>query len=83
MSSHDASALILSQDVTETLHRLHRYILTSRRHVQNDPWAGLPELTNKDGQHCPDSCNTQAWSASTILDFLEETHKLSQAVKAK
>ncbi|KAH9839825.1 glycoside hydrolase family 13 protein [Rhodofomes roseus] len=68
-------------DITETLHRLHRYVLTSRRHILNDPWAGLPELTNKDGQYCPDSCNTQAWSASTLLDFLEDVHKLSEAKK--
>lgn len=67
------------EDITKTLHHLHGSILTTRRHVVNDPWAGLPELTNKDGELCPDSCNTQAWSASTMLDFLEEVHKLSKA----
>ncbi|KZT10101.1 glycoside hydrolase family 133 protein [Laetiporus sulphureus 93-53] len=64
-------------DSTDTLHRLHRSILASRRHIQNDPWAGLPELTNKDGELCRDSCNTQAWSASTMLDFLEDVQRLS------
>lgn len=33
-------------------------------------WAGLPELTNKDGAFCPDSCFSQAWSASCLLDLL-------------
>ncbi|KZT27841.1 glycoside hydrolase family 133 protein [Neolentinus lepideus HHB14362 ss-1] len=65
------------EDPTETLHYLYRHLLTMRRHVQNDPWAGLPELTNKDGAYCHDSCNTQAWSSSCILDFLETVHKLS------
>lgn len=35
------------------------------------------ELTSVDGAYCYDSCNTQAWSASTILDVLEEMHKIS------
>ncbi|EGN96521.1 glycoside hydrolase family 13 protein [Serpula lacrymans var. lacrymans S7.3] len=64
------------EDNTQTLHHLHKILLPARRYIQNDPWAGIPELTNKDGQHCPHSCNTQAWSASTLLDFLEDVHKM-------
>ena len=67
--------LIATQDRTETLHYLHKLLLPARRHIRDDPWRGIPELTNKDGAHCPDSCNTQAWSASCLLDFLEEVHK--------
>lgn len=67
--------LTLKQDRTETLHYLHTLLLPARRHIRDDPWRGIPELTNKDGEYCRDSCNTQAWSASTILDFLEEVHK--------
>ncbi|KAF7796344.1 hypothetical protein EIP86_007521 [Pleurotus ostreatoroseus] len=65
------------EDPTHTLHYLLRLLLTPRRHIQNDPWAGIPELTNKDGEFCRDSCTTQAWSASTLLDFLETVHKMS------
>jgi glycogen debranching enzyme len=36
------------------------------------PWAGLTELTNKDGAFCADSCPTQAWSASCLIDLFEE-----------
>lgn len=32
-------------------------------------WAGLPELTNKDGSLCRDSSPTQAWSTSCLLDL--------------
>jgi len=57
-------------DRTQTLHYLHELLLEPRRHVEKDAWRGLPELTNENGSFCRDSCNTQAWSASTLLDFL-------------
>lgn len=37
--------------------------------IAQSEWAGLPELTNKDGALCWDSSPTQAWSSSCILDF--------------
>ncbi|KAL5531515.1 hypothetical protein ACEPAG_4392 [Sanghuangporus baumii] len=66
------------EDKDSTLHRLHNYLLPSRRHIQNDPWRGIPELTNENGAFCYDSCATQAWSASTLLDFLEEVHVVNR-----
>ncbi|KIK60308.1 glycoside hydrolase family 13 protein [Collybiopsis luxurians FD-317 M1] len=69
-----------TKDIQITLHRLHQALLVSRNHLQNDPWAGIPELTNGNGQYCADSCNTQAWSASTLLDFLETVHKIDVQV---
>ncbi|KAG6831110.1 hypothetical protein H0H92_012787 [Tricholoma furcatifolium] len=53
-------------------------LLEPRQHIQKDPWAGIPELTNENGSYCRDSCNSQAWSASTLLDFLETVHKLKR-----
>ncbi|KAF8325872.1 glycoside hydrolase family 13 protein [Cantharellus anzutake] len=63
----------------ETLHYLHTLLLPSRKYIRTDPWAGLPELTNADGAYCHDSCRTQAWSASTLLDFLHEVYTLNQS----
>lgn len=40
-----------------------------RRWISESPWAGLTELTNKDGEVCKDSSPTQAWSSSCLLDF--------------
>jgi len=64
--------------VNDTLQYLHNALLVSRAHIQTDPWRGLPELTNHRGAFCHDSCNTQAWSASTLLDFLEDVHRLQK-----
>ncbi|KAI3406672.2 GDB1 [Candida oxycetoniae] len=37
--------------------------------IKDSPWAGLTELTNKDGEFCRDSSPTQAWSSSCLLDL--------------
>jgi glycogen debranching enzyme len=65
------------EDKDRTFHHLHGVILPARQHIQNDAWRGLPELTNKDGEECRDSCNTQAWSSSCILDFLQEVKAMT------
>ncbi|PWY97233.1 putative 4-alpha-glucanotransferase [Testicularia cyperi] len=56
-------------------HRINAMLLEHRKHIRTSPWAGLPELTNANGAHCPDSCATQAWSAAALLDALEEMAK--------
>ena len=38
--------------------------------LRESPWKGLPELTNKDGAPCQDSCPVQAWSMAAMLDVL-------------
>ncbi|XP_040216109.1 glycogen debranching enzyme isoform X1 [Rana temporaria] len=45
----------------------HHYI-----HLERSSWKGLPELTNENGQYCPFSCETQAWSLSVILEVLHD-----------
>lgn len=50
--------------------RIMTLLREHRLHLQQSPWHGLPELTNSNGTPCPGSCNSQAWSAATILDAL-------------
>ncbi|OCF71062.1 glycogen debranching enzyme [Kwoniella mangroviensis CBS 8886] len=66
------------QDPTRTMHYISNILQKHAHHIDHDPWRGLPELTNSNGAYCYDSCNTQAWSASTILDVLEEMHKIGK-----
>ena len=40
-----------------------------KKHFWHSEWAGLTELTNKDGDICNDSSPTQAWSAACLLDI--------------
>lgn len=61
-----------------TVHEIHSILADHRRHIQHDSWAGLPELTNKDGTFCRDSCESQAWSTSTILDALFDVYQLQK-----
>ncbi|KAG8831109.1 hypothetical protein FRC18_007134 [Serendipita sp. 400] len=60
----------------DVLHHLFNNLLPARRYIQEDPWAGIPELTNENGSYCHDSCRTQAWSNSTLLDFLHDVYDL-------
>ncbi|KAF8511839.1 glycoside hydrolase family 13 protein [Hysterangium stoloniferum] len=75
---HFNTKAIGNQDPNNTLHYIHTLMLPLRSYIQNDPWRGLPELTNRNGAYCHDSCPTQAWSSSTILDVLNDVHNFEK-----
>lgn len=58
----------LSMD--DTISSIHRVLGGHAQALRDSSWQGLPELTNKDGAECSDSCPTQAWSMATLLDVL-------------
>ncbi|KAJ5077919.1 glycogen debranching enzyme [Anaeramoeba ignava] len=60
----------LNPTILKVLHNLWVELISPK-------FFGLPELTNKDGSYCNDSCKSQAWSAATLLDFLYDLKHLS------
>lgn len=58
-----------------------KWLNCHKRHILQDKWMGLPELTNSRGQHCNDSCTTQAWSVATIIDALRDLYYLDKKDK--
>ncbi|XP_070513892.1 glycogen debranching enzyme isoform X3 [Cardiocondyla obscurior] len=73
----DKDALHHTVESTETIISRH-FIEASTNH-----WRGLPELTNKDGSYCKDSCRTQAWSASVMLEVLYDLQKIKRELRSE
>jgi len=63
-------ALRSGASVEDTVSSIHRVLGAHAQALRDSPWQGLPELTNKDGAVCSDSCPVQAWSMATLLDVL-------------
>lgn len=49
--------------------QLYYRLVKHREWITNSPWAGLTELSNKNGEICNDSSPTQAWSSGCLLDL--------------
>ncbi|KAJ1896142.1 bifunctional 4-alpha-glucanotransferase/amylo-alpha-1,6-glucosidase [Coemansia sp. IMI 209127] len=70
----------LSHALRTVYHNLHANMVNLKHHISNSSYAGLPELTNKDGSYCRDSCDTQAWSSGCMLMALEDMIQLERDV---
>jgi len=67
---------------TEAFQQVTRRLMGCKQMIRESPWAGLAELTQKDGEDCPDSCPTQAWSAGCLIDLYMDAAE-EQSDKAK
>ncbi|KAK5988574.1 Glycogen debranching enzyme [Cladobotryum mycophilum] len=54
---------------TEAFQQVTRRLAACKKAIEESPWAGLTELTQKDGEFCDDSSPTQAWSAGCLIDL--------------
>ncbi|KAG8039804.1 hypothetical protein G9C98_000533 [Cotesia typhae] len=73
---HFAALVGGDEELERTIHSTEAIISRHFTEASTNHWRGLPELTNKDGAYCRDSCRSQAWSASAIIEVLEEVNKL-------
>lgn len=53
----------------EAFQQVTRRLSGCKEMIKQSQWAGLTELTQKDGQYCNDSSPTQAWSAGCLIDL--------------
>ncbi|KAA8577163.1 hypothetical protein EYC84_007160 [Monilinia fructicola] len=57
---------------TEAFQQITRRLAGCKEAIVSTDWAGLTELTNKDGSYCGDSSPTQAWSAGCLIDLYHD-----------
>ncbi|KAL7718910.1 hypothetical protein QTN25_003857 [Entamoeba marina] len=55
----------------ELLAQCRSLLFNHCKHITNDVWMSLPELTNKNGSPCYASCASQAWSIATVFDAVK------------
>ncbi|EMC91216.1 glycoside hydrolase family 13 protein [Baudoinia panamericana UAMH 10762] len=65
------------EEKVEAFQQVTQRLLGCMKMIHESPWAGLTELTNRNGSYCNDSCPTQAWSAGCIIDLYDDASKYS------
>ncbi|KAK3990373.1 glucanotransferase domain of glycogen debranching enzyme-domain-containing protein [Cladorrhinum sp. PSN332] len=68
---------------TEAFQQVTRRLNGCKEMIQQSPWAGLTELTQKNGEDCPDSSPTQAWSAGCLIDLYMDAAEEQDKVEGK
>lgn len=67
-------------DMLETFQQISRRMMGHRQWIRTSHWAGLTELTNKDGDFCGDSSPSQAWSTAILIELFEDSRKLAPMI---
>ncbi|MCJ1286592.1 hypothetical protein MMC26_005938 [Xylographa opegraphella] len=65
------------EERTEAFQQITRRLHGCKKAITESPWAGLTELTQKNGEFCADSSPTQAWSAGCLIDLFYDAKELS------
>ncbi|ORY09293.1 glucanotransferase domain of glycogen debranching enzyme-domain-containing protein [Clohesyomyces aquaticus] len=67
------------EERVESYQQVTRRLAECMKAIQESPWAGLTELTQKDGDFCGDSCPTQSWSAGCLIDLFQDAREYELA----
>ncbi|KND89929.1 Glycogen debranching enzyme [Tolypocladium ophioglossoides CBS 100239] len=65
----------------EAFQQVTRRLGGCKQMMRESVWAGLTELTQKNGEYCADSSPTQAWSAGCLIDLYMDGLEEQQARK--
>lgn len=65
------------EERVEAFQQITRRLAGCKKAIKESPWAGLTELTNRNGEFCGDSSPTQAWSAGCCIDLFWDAKELS------
>ncbi|XP_063230044.1 glycogen debranching enzyme [Bacillus rossius redtenbacheri] len=76
---HFAGAAGGPEELRRTVAHTRALLARHFAELQTSPWRGLPELTNKDGAYCRDSCRTQAWSMGCLLEVVYDLNKIEES----
>nr|AOE43285.1 glycogen debranching enzyme/amylo-alpha-1,6-glucosidase [Synstelium polycarpum] len=60
----------LDKPLPDMIHYVESLLLKQKAYIAQSSYVSLPELTNRDGAPCRDSCDSQAWSIGTLLSAL-------------
>ncbi|KAJ9663450.1 bifunctional 4-alpha-glucanotransferase/amylo-alpha-1,6-glucosidase [Coniosporium apollinis] len=66
------------EERVESYQQVTRRLAGCVKAIRESPWAGLPELTQKNGEFCPDSSPTQSWSAGCLIDLFHDAKEFSE-----
>jgi glycogen debranching enzyme len=67
-----------AEERVESYQQVTRRLAGCMKAIQESPWAGLTELTQQNGEFCGDSCPTQSWSASCIIDLFQDAREYEE-----
>ncbi|KAI0898190.1 glycoside hydrolase family 13 protein [Annulohypoxylon nitens] len=65
------------QGRVEAFQQVTRRLAGCKEQIRSSQWAGLTELTQKNGEFCGDSSPTQAWSAGCLIDLYMDAAEYS------
>ncbi|KAF2206072.1 glycogen debranching enzyme [Delitschia confertaspora ATCC 74209] len=71
-----------AEERVESYQQVTRRLAGCIKAIKESPWAGLTELTNKNGSFCGDSCPTQAWSAGCLIDLFQDAREYEREYAA-
>ncbi|KAI8894654.1 glucanotransferase domain of glycogen debranching enzyme-domain-containing protein [Globomyces pollinis-pini] len=72
----------VKSEIPDHIHYIQKTLIKHKLFILNfeeNPFAGLPELTNANGAVCHPSCPSQAWSTSVMIELVHDIRNFYQS----